>query len=300
MCRKQLNTHVRLHRQVQVFHRDSTSNEKDSPEYQADLVDLPNFAFSYALAMFHLHELEDPSSGDVGWLERSDLALQKAIEKFPPVVEALLEKNDVDVSTGRSMITDWKSVMPFLWGLSSAYSTVESIIDPEVRRVTMTTCELVIRIFSERNFKLWGKENVLRWLYRNVETLKSSYQANIDHQPGAEAPSPALMRYAPMDPEDYADRIRTLPPEANPLDPNLLVPALAMNANRRRFLQRNPRQQPREDEWEVQRQEEEFAGLILIGGPPTHVIDPDLPLMELFWRSALPWNRVEGVPRPNR
>mmetsp|Transcript_20595 Transcript_20595/g.23879 ORF Transcript_20595/g.23879 Transcript_20595/m.23879 type:complete len:120 (-) Transcript_20595:88-447(-) len=26
------------------------------------------------------------------------------------------------------------------------------------------------------------------------------------------------------------------------------------------------------------------------------VVDPDLPLVELFWRSLLPWARVDGVP----
>ena len=36
------------------------------------------------------------------------------------------------------------------------------------------------------------------------------------------------------------------------------------------------------------------------GGPPTVIIDPDLPLLEVFWRSALPWAHVEGVAAPNR
>ena len=35
-------------------------------------------------------------------------------------------------------------------------------------------------------------------------------------------------------------------------------------------------------------------------GPPTTIIDPDLPLLEVFWRSVLPWARVEGVPPANR
>jgi hypothetical protein len=35
-------------------------------------------------------------------------------------------------------------------------------------------------------------------------------------------------------------------------------------------------------------------------GPATEIIDPDLPLLELFWRSALPWAHVEGVPPANR
>ena len=35
-------------------------------------------------------------------------------------------------------------------------------------------------------------------------------------------------------------------------------------------------------------------------GPATTIIDPDLPLLEVFWKSALPWARVEGVPPANR
>ena len=41
-------------------------------------------------------------------------------------------------------------------------------------------------------------------------------------------------------------------------------------------------------------------GQPILGGPPTGLVDPDLPLVEVFWRSFLPWNHVEGVPPPNR
>ena len=33
----------------------------------------------------------------------------------------------------------------------------------------------------------------------------------------------------------------------------------------------------------------------LFAGPPTERIDPDWPLLEIFWRSALPWTYVDGV-----
>ena len=33
----------------------------------------------------------------------------------------------------------------------------------------------------------------------------------------------------------------------------------------------------------------------LFAGPPTERIDPDWPLLEIFWRSALPWAYVDGV-----
>jgi hypothetical protein len=38
----------------------------------------------------------------------------------------------------------------------------------------------------------------------------------------------------------------------------------------------------------------------VFGGPPTGIVDPDWPIAEVFWRSLLPWNHVEGVPPPRR
>ena len=39
----------------------------------------------------------------------------------------------------------------------------------------------------------------------------------------------------------------------------------------------------------------------ILAGPPTEIVDPDWPIMEVFWRSFMPWAHVEGVaPPPNR
>ena len=73
-------------------------------------------------------------------------------------------------------------------------------------------------------------------------------------------------------------------------------------ACRRRFL-RNARGQ--------QQQQQRLEDELLFGGagnnavrpallgPPTHIIDLDLPMLEIFWRSLLPWNSIEIV-RPRR
>ena len=40
-----------------------------------------------------------------------------------------------------------------------------------------------------------------------------------------------------------------------------------------------------------------FAHQAAAGGR-AQMIDPDLPLVEVFWRSLMPWNEVEGVGPP--
>lgn len=93
-----------------------------------------------------------------------------------------------------------------------------------------------------------------------------------------------------------------LPAEANPLDPALLALALVVNTNRRRILRRGNRIGNRHlDPLEVLENRVRAAQEgIVIGGPPIHRINPDSPLLEVFWQSMLPWNRVDGVPPPGR
>jgi hypothetical protein len=106
--------------------------------------------------------------------------------------------------------------------------------------------------------------------------------------------SPALMRYARCDPSDYNDKFQTMPADANPLDAGLVARALTVDPNRPRLMQRMPRGGADELELAANR------GAAALAGPPTQVIDPDWPLMEVFWRSALPWAHVEGVHPPRR
>ena len=72
--------------------------------------------------------------------------------------------------------------------------------------------------------------------------------------------------------------------------------ALNLDPNRRRLMQRMPRGQGGVDEIDIAAQQ--FG--VALGGPPTGHVDPDWPLLEVFWRSALPWNHTDGVPPPRR
>ena len=268
---------------VQIYYRDDSSKE----EYECELLDLPNWAYSYALALYRVHQSTPSEDSE----QKSKSAIKTAVSRFPSVLDLLLHANEVDIS-GRSFQTDWPSVLGYTAirskDLLNAWSR-SGVNDPVIRACTSQAYDLIVRIFVKQNHKLYGSEAVLRWIYDGVSELKGS---------GSESPVPplfpALMRYARSDPSDYEDKFQTMPADANPLDPGLLVHALAMDPNRRRLLQRMPRGDGGHDEIDFGAQQLGAA----LAGPPTQNVNPDWPLLEVFWRSALPWNHVEGVPPP--
>ena len=251
------------------------------------MLDLPNWAYSYALA---LHRQSHRNSLSDELKERSNTAMQTALSRFPSVLELLLGENEVDIK-GRSCQVDWPSVLDFVKDrttmLLNSWPTSASN-DVIMRSCTQQAYDLIVRIFVQQNGKLWGEDGVFRWVYENLCEIKEDESLE-----PIVALSPALVRYLQSDPSDYESKFQTLPPEANPLDPGLVAHALAMDPNRRRFMQRMPHE----------REDADFAAQTearVIAGPPTQTIDPDWPVLELFWRSALPWNHVEGLPPPRR
>ncbi|KDR12891.1 transcription factor 25 [Zootermopsis nevadensis] len=106
---------------------------------------LPNFAFSVAMAYFHLDE--DPDSEKK--LTANDL-LQKALIMFPGVILPLLEKCSVQpdsrVSTHPFFTT--KAIMSQSPGLSQ-----------------------LIQLYVCRNYYLWKESGMLDWLERNVHVV---------------------------------------------------------------------------------------------------------------------------------
>jgi len=81
-----------------------------------------------------------------------------------------------------------------------------------------------------------------------------------------------------------------MPADFNPLDPAPVSQALIVDPNL-------PRQRMRRGGGAAE--ELDFAGNregAFLAGPPTQMIDLDWPLLEVLWRSALPWAHVEGVP----
>ena len=250
-------------------------------------MDLPNWAYSYALALFRLNDSR-PN-------EKSNQAIQNAISRFPSIVDRLLSENDVDI-TSRSCRLDWQAVMDYTGSRANAIHGCAATdeMDPVVRMATDKAYDLISRVFAKLNHKLWASDAVMLWMHSALAQLKKS-----DTGVEVQALFPAMMRYSRIDPGDYETKFQLLPAEANPLDPTLVHHALVIDPNRRRFLraQRGGRADMGEEELFMLGQGGNAVRGALFG-PPRNNIDLDWPMLEIFWRSLLPWNRIDEIPRP--
>jgi len=263
--------------------------EENQDSFECQLLDLPNFAFSYAFTLFRLHETT-PSDDNIK--EKADIAIKSAISRFPSVIGQLLGKNEVDL-TSRSLQTDWPAVLGFIDDLTCQFQSrlSEAIKDPVIRACTSQAYNTVVKIFVKQNFKLWSSFSVMKWMHNQIVVLK---EEKIDKVLKVASLSPAIRRFVKSDPIDYENRFQTMPADANPLDPNVVALALNIDQNRRRLVQRNPRDAGANGDLLDDAGIAYAARDQYFGGPPTEVIDPDLPLAELFWRSALPWAEVRN------
>ena len=278
-----------------------------SRHHQCPLIGLPNWAFSHALALYRLSRKEE-----------ADEALKTALKTFPMVLPKLLEMNKVDVQA-RSFQMDWPTMLPaFNHDLNAA--NIEEVNTQIEARVARAAGEHLVRIFVERNHKLWKENDVVQWLYSCSEEVVKGTQPQLEKEGDTGegesststelAPkqltsmfSPALARYAQCDPSDYEDRFRTFPPEAIALDPNLVGPALVHDHRRGRFLRGG---QARGGGMEREMMEEVPADLMdqlrnmlgMAGNDEVDLLDPDSPILQLYLQSLLPWAQVDGVRPP--
>ena len=287
--------------------------------YCGTLLDLPNWSYSYALALFDLQKamqcVESEDGNDAVRIEevkvKADTAIQTAMSQYPSVIGYLLHNLEID-TTGRSFQRDWITV------LDHATTKARELIrhwynitdDTIVLSATIKACDLISKIFAELNAKLYGDDDVLQWLYDNLVILKARESgATNDAWINIPVPSPAILRYANVDPNDYSTKVQTMPPDANIIDNGLLAHAMIIDPRRPRYLRRNQRQQNQHDGDDLDNiQYDEWGNPFLpqqraataYFGPPTEVIDPDWPMAEVFLRSILPWNYVDGLPPPRR
>jgi len=279
-----------------------------SRHHKCPLLQLPSWAFSYAMALYRLSRKEE-----------SDQALKTALETFPMVLPKLLEMNKVNVQA-RSFQMDWPTVLPaFNHDLNAA--NIDEVNTQIEARVARAAGEHLVRIFVERNHKLWKENDVVQWMYSCSEKVvkgdEPQLEKEADSGEGAmststELPpkqltstfSPALARYAQCDPSDYEDRFRTFPPEAIALDPNLVGPALVHDHRRGRFLRGG---QARGGGGMMDREMmedvpadlmEQLRGMLGMAGNEVDLLDADSPILQLYLQSLLPWAQVEGVRPP--
>jgi hypothetical protein len=275
------------------YHDDSQPAAKEdnigvtSGVYCGKLEDMPNWAFSYALALFRVHGSD---------AETSNRALLRALRAFPSVVGKLLQVLDIDTA-GRSFRRDWVTVLDRASQRSNELQYAYLASDDTITTTaTLQATDFVIQVFLDKHTGTWGDEEVLQWLFDNLRAV-------LDEPLEVPRLSPAIMRYARFKITHYETRVQQFPADANIIDPGLVAHAMVVDPNRPRLLRRHQQHQQRQAQQEAADALELAAGLPIqrvIGGPPTGVVDPDWPIAEVFWRSMLPWNRVEGVPPPRR
>ena len=278
---------------IGVYYRDNNEFNQSKPYFKCELLDLPNWAYSYALALFRLNDSR-PN-------EKCNYALKNAIRRFPGIVDLLLSENDIDI-TSRSCRLDWQAVMDYTGSRANAIHGCSGTndMDPVVRMATDKAYDLISRVFTKLNHELWSSDGTMLWLHSSLQELKKA--DNIDAN-NVQALAPAMMRYSRIDPADYETKFQLLPAEANPLDPTLVHHALVIDPNRRRFLrnQRGGGGRAAADWEDLLQFGEGGGGNVVRGalfGPPRNNIDLDWPMLEIFWRSLLPWNRIDEIPRP--
>ncbi|KAF9953161.1 Transcription factor 25 [Mortierella alpina] len=118
--------------------------ERLQKEHELD--QLPNFAYSTALAKFHL----EISQGNTTH-EESSRALQRAILLFPTAVPLLADQGSFSVDSEIS-------------GEAAFYPTSDL---PKI-------LDLYIHLFVSRNFALWKEPEVISWLKTNVQVCVQS------------------------------------------------------------------------------------------------------------------------------
>lgn len=265
---------------VGIFYHDHSN----SNEFECGLDSLPSMCFSHALSLYRIHHnFPSPETE-----QKAKAAMKKALTRFPSIFEQLLLKNEVDMS-GQS----YQTALRYANDRSAAMLNLHSEADGDTMlqsRISQAF-ELILRIFVDANYKLWSS------------TRLHCFMRDILNELGREGDSepllpihPAVMRYASCDPADYVDRFQTMPAEANPLDRGLVAHAINVDPNRPRFMQRIPNAGQGDALFGMDGNPQGLA----FAGPPTENIDPDWPLVEVFWRSALPWAHVEGVEPPPR
>eukprot|EP00559_Dactyliosolen_fragilissimus_P007077 CAMPEP_0184859710 /NCGR_PEP_ID=MMETSP0580-20130426/4696_1 /TAXON_ID=1118495 /ORGANISM="Dactyliosolen fragilissimus" /LENGTH=933 /DNA_ID=CAMNT_0027356501 /DNA_START=227 /DNA_END=3028 /DNA_ORIENTATION=+ len=258
--------------------------------------------------------------------ENAHDALVTAIRLYPNIPQMLLEQNKINVQ-GRSFERDWPTILDHL---QKQHTKITSKNNADICKAV----NLITDIFVLRGHKLWCGDHILQWLYdacvaalpeivEEPGSLQTDEMENVTEDCDASSTfyPIALERYLRCDPEDYEPTFRQLPADANPLDPNLVAPAMAVNPNRRRMLrlahprgmgrlgnQNQRRLHDMDNENEnmngmeqlMQRMRQDRAMIGGMGRADMEVVDPDLPLTEVFWRSFLPWTRVDGVPTARR
>ena len=189
-------------KKVAIFYKEEES------EYECYLESMPNWAYSYALALYRINQKEPSPETEV----KAKHAMKKAIASFPSIFEKLLVANEVDIRD-----QSFQTALEYASNRSEILSNQSSDDDIVMRSRISQVCELITRIFVSANFKIWSSNVLHMFMAGTMHELASVESISLQ---------PALLRYASIDPTNFEDRFQTMPAEANPLDRNLVNHAI--------------------------------------------------------------------------
>lgn len=188
------------------------------------------------------------------------------------------------------------------------------------RLPSSSVLEHIAEIFAARNRTFWQRDANIRWLFKcalqAVETADDELVLAQTDRWLFLSSSPSLKKYAAANLEDYLEEFPRLPPEANPLDARFLAPGAPViqpvhqridfrdDGGRQELLERLMR--------EVEDGNDDHVREILHALPPEAramfgrfgprpyddgVLNPEMPLLQLFLQTLLPWNHFDPRAR---
>ena len=186
--------------ELKVFHENF-----DGSCTSCNIICMPNWAYSYALALFWKSRMLDDSDASSNTYSKACKALRDAISAYPFIPELLLQKNNVDIQY-RSFQMDWKPIVAYMKELNA----------PRKNELSVSK---ISSIFIDRSYQLWSGDDVLKWLYEACTDV--SNRSTVDNVTIESNSIKALRRYEAFDPIDFSNSFRQIPQDLNPLDPGL-------------------------------------------------------------------------------
>ena len=237
----------------------------------------------------------------------ADEALIEALLRWPFMLLPILRR--IDISPDSYSPLDWRAVF-----------TTEYFRLARSRLPQGSVLEHIAEIYSVRNRIFWHRDVHVRWLYKcamsAVEMANDKLMCDQVERWSSLSGSPALKKYSAANLEDYLEEFPRLPPEANPLDARFLAPGapiiqpvrrridFADDGGRQELLERLMREVENGNEEQIQEilrgLPQEARGMLGRLGAEVNtdgVLNPEMPLLQLFLQTLLPWNRFDPRAR---
>ena len=268
---------------------------------------LPNFAFSIGYAL----HLQAPSSPTAGVAE-----MVAAMASFPSILPLILEQNKVDVVSRSMLELDWPRVLGHQHFAEAASRPMClgrncSEIEKALRKM--------IDVYVDRASVVYKSDDALKFLFRCgldlVERLGEGVGGVLDSifEGVGEEEIECFLRYGrygggvggEFDDDHFKEQPPMMPDFANMLDERFVQSVFDTqtinNPNRKKMM---PKLQESVKAWEARNEQkgamDEIRKALRLSGGGGLIgsnghIDLEDPIVQVFLKSFLPWNEIEGV-----